>query len=477
AGTYSGLYLFRVAAEGGLEPVQKISGFNESSRFFEEDQSGRIWVGQFYKGLYELRFDVDHRTTKARRLPGAQEQGIDEQVILTRIDDQLYVATKSGLYRLDQSRDQLVEAEGFAAAIGDQQVYMLKQDRQKNVHVIAEHSVGFFKKISANNYVFRPSSLFRLRYHFNNDLLNISVQTPKGVLYNANEGFLYYRPELEERIPHQQSVLVGSVYSFEEDSLLYAQGPFEQARQLDGPLHVTHRARLLQFKVEAFQFHEVGDQQFRYLLKGFDEDFGAWTTSNTKEYTNLWEGDYEFIVQTRNNFGEIISSRPLTLRVHPPFYRTHLAKVLYLLAGLSVLLVILRVQHRRFSRRTEAVEVAKRRELAAKQQRMTEMEQQQQKTLQAMKTTQMQSELRHLNNLLAASTMNLVVKNEFMETIKEQLKAVRRKGESAETKKALEQIVREIDGTLRLQEDWKQFEHHFDQVHGDFLSRLRDEFL
>ena len=27
-----------------------------------------------------------------------------------------------------------------------------------------------------------------------------------------------------------------------------------------------------------------------------------------------------------------------------------------------------------------------------------------------------------------------------------------------------------------MQEDWERFEHHFDQVHGDFLDRIRDEF-
>ena len=89
----------------------------------------------------------------------------------------------------------------------------------------------------------------------------------------------------------------------------------------------------------------------------------------------------------------------------------------------------------------------------------------------------MQRELRHLNNLLAASTMNLVVKNEFIETIKEDLKEVKQKGKNTETRRALEKIERKIDSTLKIQEDWKQFEHHFNRVHGDFLARLREQFL
>jgi AraC family chitin signaling transcriptional activator len=51
-----------------------------------------------------------------------------------------------------------------------------------------------------------------------------------------------------------------------------------------------------------------------------------------------------------------------------------------------------------------------------------------------LKEEKMADELRHVNNLLAASTMNLVVKNEFIETIREELEQVRKKRESSETK-------------------------------------------
>ena len=73
--------------------------------------------------------------------------------------------------------------------------------------------------------------------------------------------------------------------------------------------------------------------------------------------------------------------------------------------------------------------------------------------------------------------MNLVVKNEFMENIKEEIKQVRTNGKVEETQKALQHIIKEIDTTLKVQEDWKQFEYHFDRVHGDFLTRLTSEFL
>jgi DNA-binding CsgD family transcriptional regulator len=64
-----------------------------------------------------------------------------------------------------------------------------------------------------------------------------------------------------------------------------------------------------------------------------------------------------------------------------------------------------------------------------------------------------------------------------MENIKEEIKKVKMNGKAEDSQKALERIIKEIDTTLKVQEDWKQFEYHFDKVHGDFLTRLTQEFL
>ena len=476
-GTYSGLYLFKLNENLELQPVQKINGFGESSRFFEEDQKGRIWVGQFYKGLYRLDLKDGLKEASVVNISENSDLPIDEQIILSRIDNELFLATREGIYQIDQSTDQIIKSALFSENIGKQQVYLLVQDNQKNIHVYAENLVGFYKQVSLSNYVFVPSSLYQLRYSFNNDLLNISIHTNDGVLFNANDGFIQYRPELENRVSIEKPLVIRSVYSVAEDSTLYARRPFEPRPENKEQLIISSKAKVLQFKVESFQLNEVNNQQIRYFLKGFDEGFGEWTNTTMKEYTNLPEGDYEFSAQTRNHLGEIISSKPLLLKVNPPFHRSLLAKILYVLLGGLVLLLVSKTQKRRYNRKAEEAEKTKEIELAKKQKELVEVEQQKEQELLQLEEDKMKSELRHLNNLLAASTMNLVVKNEFIETIKERLQEVKRKGRNKETKQALEQIVKEIDTTLRLQEDWKQFEYHFDKVHGDFLSRLRNEFL
>ncbi|MDX2285453.1 MAG: hypothetical protein NW241_14905 [Bacteroidia bacterium] len=475
-GTYAGLCLFRINERMELQAAGNIGGFEESSRFFEEDGAGNIWVGQFYKGLYRLSLSPDLTAAAAVQISADEGLPADEQIVLSRIDNELYLGTPRGVYKLDPSAGRIVKADAFASVLGEQQVYLLVQDRQKHVHVYAEHTTGFFRQINPGTYAFVPSSLFQLRYSFNNDLLHISVHAGDGVLFNANEGFIQYRPELENRLAAETPLIISKVVNVAEDVVLYERKRFGMQPESLPQLAVSFRAKVLQFEVEAFQFNGISSQQFRYFLKGFDEDYGEWVHTTVKEYTNLKEGRYEFRVQTKDFLGRIITSQPLLLEVDPPFHRSLPARILYAALGILSLLLTSRLQQHRYRRKAAALEEARQRELMSKQQELQEIERQKEQAVRQIEEDKMKSELQHLNSLLAASTMNLVVKNEFMETVREELEEVKRKGKSVETKQALEKIVKAIDTTLRLQEDWKQFEYHFDQVHGDFLNRLREDF-
>lgn len=465
AGTYSGLYLFKLNEKMILQPISEIKGFSESSRFFQEDQKGNILVGQFYKGLFKLVLSVDLDSSETIRVSDRYELPINEHIFLSNIDNEIYIATEEGIFLLDQNTDQILKSDKFNDVVGDQRVYLLAQGNQKNIHLFTEGLVGYFKQISPSNYVYEPSSLFQLRHSFNNDLLNVSVNVKNGILFNANEGFIFYNPDLENRTQVENKPIISRLYSVGEDSVLYSRVPFGKRINERQKIEISHESKVLQFKIESFNFKEFNNQQFRYYLKGFDKAYGQWSGTTTKEYTNLPEGNYEFQVQTLNHLGEETSSLPLMIVVTPPFYRTAYARILYILLLILCFVALYKYQKIRLKKKSLQIDKAKELELNQKQEEVQEL-----------KEAKIESELRHVNNLLAASTMNLVVKNDFLETVKEELKQVKDNGKILETKQALEQIVKEIDTKLRLKEDWKQFEYHFDKVHGDFLNRIQSEF-
>jgi DNA-binding CsgD family transcriptional regulator/ligand-binding sensor domain-containing protein len=476
-GTYFGLYLFKIKDDKTLAPIKPISGFGLSSRFFEEDMEGKIWVGQYYQGLYQLTLSDDLSAVEVEKQPEESEHMISEQILLNRLENGLYLATASGLYQLEAEKGSISPAELFSAQIGQQAVYLVAQDQKNNIHVLMENEVGFFRKISAENYQYVPSSLYQLRYHLNNDLLHASVNVKQGILFAANEGFVHYTPELEDQLKIEQPLIIREVYSVTEDSALYAQAPFEGRAEKIPEIWVSPSDKVLKISIEAFQFNDLNSMRFRYYLKGFDEAFGEWTDDVSKEYTNLKAGKYEFVAQARNYLGEVYTSPVLHLEVQPPFYLSFAAKVFYLLCGLLVVFTISRVQKRRYKLKANEIDEKRKLEVSREHQKRARIEQEKEKELLQLKEEKVKNELQHVNKLLAASTMNLVVKNEFIESIKHELQEVRKNGKQGqETKRALEKIVKEIDTTLKLQEDWEQFEYHFERVHSDFLSRLQHRY-
>lgn len=463
-GTYSGLHLFKIDKNGELSEVKKISGFNESSRFFEEDRKGRIWVGQYYKGLYQLTLNDSLTAADVKRISDPNLP-IQQYIFLCRIDDQLYISTTKGIFKLNQATDTIEEETIFSKVVGKNWVYQLVQDKQKNVYVYSENLVGLFRQVSPGNYVYISSSLFQLRQSFNNDLLHVSRHVNNGVLFNANEGFIHYNPNLEEEASIVSEPIVGKVFSVAEDSIVYARLPFEVRPDQVETISINEGTKVLQFVIESFKFKDVSNQQFRYYLTGFDESYSEWTNSDIKEYTNLKEGTYTFQVQTFNSRGEIVTGKPLVIKVTPSFYKSPLARLLYVTLAILIIYQLYRYQRQYYRNKQFKLEQKRQVELAQKQQELQEL-----------KEERIKSELSHVSNLLAASTMNLVVKNEFMENIKEEIRQAKATDKVQDKQRALERIIKEIDTTLKVQDDWKQFEYHFDRVHGDFLKRLTSEF-
>ncbi len=476
-GTYTGFYMFKISQNNELISIGPIQGFEQSSKFFVEDKWGHIWVSQFNKGLYKLSFDsIETLEAQTKRVSDEfPDLPLQNQVFVTEIDGEIWLATSGGVYKLSSDGNTITAVDFVNEQINYQPVYLLDQDPMKNIVIVTSDAVGIFKKVSNENFQYLPSSLEQLRFYFNNDLLNLSSHSYPYSYISANEGFIRYDLQSESQYSIESPIFVQSVYSRSLNKQLYRHSDFEVLPSRIDKLTLSQKDKAIQIQVETDAFDQT-KQEFRYILKGFDDQFSEWTTSNTKEYTNLPDGSFEFIAESRNYLAQVSQSTPITITMKPPFYRSGIAKFIYVLLILYGLYFLYQAQNRTYQNRQRELDEKRKNQVAQEKQLREEMEATKEQQLKELEEEKLQAELRHTNNLLAASTMNLVVKNEFIETIKEELKEVQKKGKPEETRRAISRIVKGIDTNLKLQEDWEQFEFHFDQVHGDFLNRLRSQY-
>jgi DNA-binding CsgD family transcriptional regulator len=81
-------------------------------------------------------------------------------------------------------------------------------------------------------------------------------------------------------------------------------------------------------------------------------------------------------------------------------------------------------------------------------------------------------ELELLGQTLSGHTLQLIAKNKMLEDIQQSLLEAL-KAEGVEKNKLLKATTKSIELNFKKDEDWKQFEHFFSQVHGSFYDGLK----
>ncbi|MEO1438548.1 MAG: regulator, partial [Bacteroidota bacterium] len=98
------------------------------------------------------------------------------------------------------------------------------------------------------------------------------------------------------------------------------------------------------------------------------------------------------------------------------------------------------------------------------------------KEIMKLKNEKLEDEVRHKNQELASTAMHLVQKSEILTRIKQELSNLSQSKDQNEIKTEIRKLVKIIDQDIEYDKNWEQFEHHFDQVHHDYLRKLRNHF-
>ena len=83
------------------------------------------------------------------------------------------------------------------------------------------------------------------------------------------------------------------------------------------------------------------------------------------------------------------------------------------------------------------------------------------------KNEKLEQDIESKNRELAISTMSLIKKNEFLNSIKSELKKLTKESSG------IQRILRIIDKNLNNTDDWKFFEEAFNNADKDFLKKIK----
>jgi signal transduction histidine kinase/CheY-like chemotaxis protein/ligand-binding sensor domain-containing protein len=176
-----------------------------------------------------------------------------------------------------------------------------------------------------------------------------------GAVWMSGEEFLRFKQQANKAPSQLFSTLVRQVNS--GTKTLFGGVMAEGAKDL----HLAPGTANLTFQFAALDYENSAATQYQYQLEGADKDWSAWGKQREANYSGLGPGDYRFRVRSRADDGRLGQEGVYAFTILPPWYRTTIAYVLYVL----LFLLITYVAWRLISRHEQAKARLKTEELKA----------------------------------------------------------------------------------------------------------------
>ena len=318
AATMDGANLF----DEGQQKFSKIKLFKSLTIDIKEDPQGNVWFATQGGGLWRL--DKNNAWKQYKHVENDSTSLVSDQVNCLVIGEkgQLYAATGEGLCEFLPSKGIFrrisidAPSQDFTSLVISQGVMWISTSKG-----IVKYTPG------------EPVQLFNKYDGLTCDqfMPNAGLLASDGRIYfGSTRGFNCFYPYLVKINQVAPPVAITSVELFGQP-IEAGSDQLEKSLSHAAELNLSHNENTINISFAALSYVSPEKNQYAYKLEGVDKDW-IYTHEHRANYTNLPAGTYTFLVKATNNDGVWSKNEAkLKIVVHPPFWWSLPAKILYLL--------------------------------------------------------------------------------------------------------------------------------------------------
>ena len=300
------------------------STFSSNSKGFgifavhKNNESG-FWLGGEFEGL--KYFD-----TKLKKITKSTFNNIKNVTDLCKKDqNQIYASTEEGLYLLNLETENVTKYE---LTFNETSLFInsIMKDKNDNLWLGAAEGIVYFNTKTFQYKVYtvddglaqNENNIMPIFHKFRNEfwfggINGITVFNPDSIKDNQfipNIVFTeikYYDKKTKQSIPH-----------------------LVQFPETIQNIEFTHSQNIIDFKFTALNYISTKNNQYKYRLNGFHEDWVSLGSRREITFTNLSPGRYNLQVIGSNNDGywnEV--GKSINILIRPPLWATLWAKIFY----------------------------------------------------------------------------------------------------------------------------------------------------
>ena len=434
----------------------KLEGFDISTRFFELIDDHKVLVNHEIKGLYSLLIDdnfrkVDVVETHSQMGYGSSLVSYNDKVVYSSVNGAFVKESGRLSFKPDSVLNNLlIERAGGITSIAmpDKAVNRLWYFTKNGLSIVSPEV--FSKSLTITSI---PIPSFFRRSLGVAGFENISRISDNKYVIGISNGFvtldLAKRKEAEYLIEISG---IKSVSALEEPTLV----PLPSSTK-----EFDFEANSLVFSYAVPQYEKYAEVSYQYRLLGLFQEWSDWSFNPTVSFNNLAYGDYVF--EVRAKIGNTITSNAATyaFKINKPWYWSITALICYVALALAFFLGMHKTYKSYYTQRQGRVLAEEKKKLKRKKLKTA-------KELAVLKNEKLKVEIDSKNRELAISTMSIIKKNEFLNSIKDKLA-------TAANPTQIKSVIRTIDKNITNDDDWEFFEEAFNNADKDFFRRLQEK--
>lgn len=450
-GNYDGLYILENTDANTWKLRNKIDGFDISSRYFEFQNPETILVSHEYKGVYILKLP-----SNLQKVDSFQKSNIENGIKsgLINYENKIYYAFNQGIFVYDETENKFSK-DSILSHFFNESTYVsgkLIVDSEKNrLWCFSENNIGYAEPAKLTN---------RLKNHIlalPDDVRKTKAGYENMLNYKNNQYLLgttkgYIVIDLDKENTENYELNISDVQYHKLNAPDVFLNKSEDAL-------LDNKQNNLKFEFSVPNYNKFLPTKYAYRLLGFNEEWSSWTTLSRALYENLPHGTYTFEVQSKVGDKIAVNTAKFNFTIEKPWYLKPLTIIIYIVCLLLFILILHNAYKRHYKNQRKKLIAAKEREIEFK-------ELENQKQLIQFKNQNLIQDVESKNRELGISTMNLIKKNELLNSIKKEINSANQVGE-------LKNVIKIINKNLNASDDWKLFEEAFNNADKDFLKEIK----
>lgn len=450
-GCYDGLYVLK-KINNKWRLSNKLKGFDTSSKYVVRLNETNFFINHEYKGVFKVTIDSTFNKVVTIQKEASLKKGIHSSII--NYNNKILYAIKEGVFMYDKASNRFKKDSIYSQLISKDNFITAKliHDKPHNrLWLFSKNSIKYLSpgKLSDKaliNEISLEESLPKAASGYENI---IHLQNDKYLIGTSNGYLKVNLNTLQKSIDF--NVFINKVENFITDQPLKPVDIFQ-----DKNYHNSENNFMFSFSVP--NYNKVNVTKYQYQLMGFHKDWSIPQKKNTILFENIPFGNYTFKV--RAIIGNNISKNEAiySFSIKRPWYISNYMILLYVLLSLfSFYLVHI------FSKVYYAKQKQELIEKTEKEAALRDLESSQK--IIKLNNDKLRVDIESKNRELATSTMSIIKKNEFLNSIKNELLEGNGKN--------ITKVIKIIDTNLNNTDDWKLFQEAFNNADKKFLDKIK----